>query len=129
MKHKILEKITKIEKTPYGFGGKEDFRNTQWQKEREEYGFDVRETWDLSFTFVCWLYERCVMYRERASIDMEYHKVDICGKEFTQKECIDKIINNCEIIIKEEGVYSDCCVKAMEEILDIWKEVIYFMWW
>lgn len=29
----------------------DDVRQEQWVKEREEYGFDERETWALNFSF------------------------------------------------------------------------------
>ena len=34
-----------------------DKRQEQWKKEREEYGFDERETWNLDYMFDLWFYE------------------------------------------------------------------------
>ncbi len=38
--------------------------DTKWAQQREIYGFDVRETWNMDVSFYCWLYERLMMYLE-----------------------------------------------------------------
>ena len=35
-----------------------DKREARWAKEREECGFDDRETWNLDISFVEWIYTR-----------------------------------------------------------------------
>ena len=72
-----------------------DDRREKWKEQREEYGFDERELWNLDMTFVQWLYSHLMMYKEKASqiIDLSYHKVEWENKEITLEDAIDKIIN------------------------------------
>ena len=53
MSHKYLYDILPKGKTPYDFEFDDEIRNQKWEKEREQYGFDERETWNLDFTFFC----------------------------------------------------------------------------
>lgn len=126
MRHKYLEEITNIAETPYRWCS-DTGRDEKWINERKIYGFDERETWSLDYTFFCWLYERCMMFKEINCVDLDFHKFNINGKMLTQGECIDKIINNCKRIITYKGI--DDLFVLKNEVLEIWKECIYSMWW
>ena len=62
-----------------------DTRQKEWDEQRHIYGFDERDTWSLDYSFYLWLYERTKMFLEVASIDLNCHKFDFKGKEYTQK--------------------------------------------
>lgn len=126
--HKYIEDITDIENTPYGWN-KGDGRSIEWKMDRDTYGFDERETWSLDSTFMYWLYERLMMFREVNHIDLDFHKFNIKGNEMTQRECIDKIIENCKIYIQNRYIDDELAYDLKNETLEIWKECIHSMWW
>ena len=47
-----------------------------------------RDCWDLDSAFFKWLKERLPVYLKEAGevVDLEYHKFEFRGKEYTQKE-------------------------------------------
>lgn len=132
MAHKYLEDLgINLEDTPYGYSQSEDLELESAQQ-RETYGFDDRETWSLNTTFVYWIYERVMMYKEVAedNIDLEYHIFEIEGETLTQLECIESILEKCEIIMTEPDGFNDADRYTLtQEILVIWKEIISAMWW
>lgn len=109
----------------------EDSRQEQWEKEREEYGFDERETWALDSAFYCWLYERLKMYLDVNCVNLTYHKFEYDGEELTQEECINRMIYGCEIYFQQ---YNDWNIseenqKAIDDVAKIWAIVLPAMWW
>ena len=80
-KNKYLDDLG-ISKDKYGINWadyEDDDRQVQWSKEREEYGFDTRETWNLDHLLIEWLYSHLMMYKEKASktINFTCHKFSI----------------------------------------------------
>ena len=129
MNHKYIEEIMNIEDTPYGWS-KGTGRDEMWDKQREEYGFDERETWSLDYTFIYWLYERLRMFNEVNCIkNTDIHKFKVNGVMMTQQECIDIMIDKCKNLIINRGIDDDYTYNLKNEILDIWKECIHSMWW
>lgn len=126
MAHKYIKEIVDLEKTPYGWS-ENTGRDSKWREERRIYGFDERETWSLDTTFFYWLYERLMMYKEIDFIDMDAPQFNVNGVTMTQRECIDKMISNCKEIILYEGI--DLQKELKYEVLDIWKECLFSMWW
>ena len=119
--------------TEYGtnFIGDNDERNKEWEKEREEYGFDNRETWCLDRILAEWMYSRFIMYKEVTIVNLDYHKYNIDGKEWTQRECIDKIIENTKFYLCNETYAPDSTevYEKLSEAIKIMSEVIFDMWW
>src|SRR5574344_602738 len=74
----------------------DDKRNMFWQKERDDYGFDSRETWSMDASFVCWLYEHLTMYLELNNVALESVPIAVDGKELNLAECIDIMISDCK---------------------------------
>lgn len=128
MSHKYIKEITDLNNTPYGWS-ENTGRDSIWLEQRKEYGFDERETWSLDITFFCWLYERLMMFKEVNIIDLDFHKLKINGEELTQGECINKMIDNCKAIIQSKDSDSNEIINKKDEVLNIWKECIYLMWW
>lgn len=129
MAHKYISEIINIENTPYGWCGGEDYRNLKWREQRRIYGFDERETWSLDTTFMYWLYERLMMFKEVNCINLDFHKFNVNGKEMTQRECIDKMIENCKIYIQNICINDELVYNLKNENLEILKECIHSMWW
>lgn len=111
----------------------DDKRQARWAQEREEYGFDERDTWCMDYAFYCWLYERLKMYLERASkiVQLDFHKFEYEGEELTQQECIDRMIYGCEVYFAQEDEWniSEEDRKIISDIAKIWAIVLPAMWW
>ena len=99
MAHKYLENILPKGKSPYDFECDDEIRNQKWEKEREQLGFDERETWSLDFTFFCWLYERLKRYKEVSCVDLTCKIIEINNEKKNLEEWIDIMINNAEALI------------------------------
>ena len=108
-------------------------RDEVFEKEREIYGFDSRETWSLDHVFYMWLYERLKMYIEYAGeiVDLNYHKFDFKEKEYTQLELINMMIERLESYFKKEDLFvsSEEEYEPIKEIGEIWTLVLPAMWW
>ena len=119
--------------TEYGtnFIDDNDERNEEWKKEREEFGFDSRETWCLDRTLAEWMYSRFMMYKEITVVNLDYHRYNIDGREWTQRECIDKIIENSKFYLCNETYAPDNTevYEKLSEAIKIMSEVIFDMWW
>lgn len=110
----------------------DDKRLKKWEKEREIYGFDDRETWDLQHTFYLWLYERLMKYVESASpiVNLEYHKFEFKGKEYTQIEMIDMMLERLRFVFSSSYVdFEPESIEKAREIGEIWAIVLPAMWW
>ena len=80
-----------------------DFREKEYKKYYEEVGVNPADTWNLSTTAMMWLYERLVEYRKQTKgrINLEFHTFEIDGKEYTQKQLLDDLIEIAECILCE----------------------------
>ena len=128
MNHKYLDDILPKGKTPYDFECDDEIRNQKWKKETEEYGFDEREIWNLDFTFFCWLYERLKRYKEINCVDLSCKIVKVNDEEKTLEEWIDIMINNAEALILLD-MYSEENIKLAEFTIEIFKQIIFYLWW
>lgn len=114
------------------FLGEEDSRMAMWKKQKEEYGFDSRECWNLDNIFVQWLYSHLMMYKEEASriVDLTFHKVKFDGKEYTQIEAINFIIEKCEAYLKDDRVFiPEEIYDGLEDACRLWGKILPMMWW
>ena len=112
-----------------------DKRHFKWWKQRRDYGFDDRETWNLDYELVAWLYSHCMMFKEKAGdvVELEYHKFTYDGKEYTQLEIIDYIIECLGEYLKIGASWKVGSIgEAQEKVikaLHLWAEVWPAMWW
>ena len=108
-------------------------RDELFEKEREIYGFDSRETWSLDYVFYMWLYERLKMYIEYAGeiVNLNFHKFVYKEKEYTQLELINMMIERLESYFKKEDLFvsSEEEYESIKEIGEIWALVLPAMWW
>lgn len=120
--------------TPNTYGNDtNDIRMSMWEEQREVYGFDERETWDLKWTFVFWLYERLKMFDEVNIINTKFHKFTYNGEELTLQQMIDRLLLDCEKLIKSY-VYP-CSLdangedKLFSEVKQIFVVILGYLWW
>lgn len=109
----------------------DDKRQARWAQEREEYGFDERDTWCMNYAFYCWLYERLKMYLDVNCVDLTFHKFEYEGEELTQQECIDRMLHGCEVYFQQDNDWtiSEEDQKAISDVANIWAIVLPAMWW
>lgn len=133
-RHKYFEELkNKPWWHPSDLGLVNDKRSSQWHKERRNYGFDNRETWNLNYTFYVWLYEHLMMFKAYASkvIDLDFHTFEYKGETLTQLDCINRMIEGCKVYIAnpDELEISDEEKEKVDCVLDLWKLVLPIMWW
>ena len=114
MGRKYLEDIgIKLEDMPLGFcleeaNNIEKGRGKRWYLEREKYGFDSRETWDLDYTLKLYLYERLCMYKEKLVFVKEellkIKDIEYKGKIYTHKEVIDKVLDGFKLALTKDDL-------------------------
>lgn len=121
----------KIEEYGTNFMPDNDERSESWSKQREEYGFDERETWNLDRAFIEWIYTRFMMYKEICIVDTDYHKIPYRDKEITQREAIDKVLNLAKEMLQSDWGIDDSKMVSenSREICEILKELLHYMWW
>lgn len=87
---------------------KGDTRQEEWKKERKEYGFDERDTWNLNFTLPLLVYERLKWYRMHAPIDMDSdypsNVYEFRGEQVMFGKSIDRILKSFETKLKKDDV-------------------------
>lgn len=136
-RNKYLEDIgLKPEECGTNFCTKKDDRNKKWKKQREKYGFDSRETWNLNDMFYEWLYSRLSMYVEVASkiVDLSYHTFEYIPtgesepKTVTQVEAIEIIRDEAKRMILADAWDSD--YKPFDEnIMILFCKILPALWW
>lgn len=102
----------------------DDERQQDWANERKTYGFDMREIFNLDHTFYLWLYERVKMYLETAPNDLDFHKFDYDGREYTQGQMIKLLLKYLEEYFNNNCEYTDTTCKIGE----IWGKILPTMW-
>ena len=94
--------------------------------------FDKRDTYNLNDTIACWLYERLRFFQEHTIINLDYHKFNIDGEELTQRQCIQKMVDDCKVIMLGD-IWDDESFNQMEvakyDLFKILGEVYWAMWW
>ena len=109
-----------------------DKRQAQWQQERDTYGFDERETWNLQYSFYLWLYERLKMYLLTAgvNIDLNHHRFVYNETSYTQQQMIDMMLERLEFYFSDKYQSNDQEQwPYIEEIAKLWATVLPAMWW
>lgn len=100
------------------FMSDDDSRQKSWTKEREKYGFDNRETWNLDR----------MMYKEYTIVNTSFHKIPYKDAEITQGQAIGMVLSlakQCLLNSNDDKLFYD----NLREICDLWKEVLPYMWW
>lgn len=84
----------------------------------------------MDYSGMLWLYERLKMYLDVNCINLEFHKFYFKGKEYTQQQMINMMIERLEFSFREE--YDDMDQEQytyVHEVWEIWSIVSGAMWW
>lgn len=129
-KNKYLDELgIPIER--YGVNWRDDC--SYYEQQREEYGFDQREIYDVDVIFAEWLYSHLKMYLEVAGKDLNLNSededrlIEFGNGCYTISGAIDYILERLErhLTIEEENpTYQD-----YKEALHMWAEVAMYIWW
>lgn len=131
MKRKYLDDLGVKDRWDLGFD-ETDRRMPIWQEQQQIYGFDSRECWGLDSTFYQWLYERLMMYKEKAQkvVDLTYHKFSYEGNGYTQIELIDAMLERLRLYFSDSyNEYDEKQWNYVHEIERIWAVVLPAMWY
>lgn len=120
MKHKYLRELFP-NKLPFPYS------------EEDYHDFDKRDTFSMDMVLVAWLYECLRFFQEEIDvIDLTYHKFNIDDEELNQKQCIDRMVKDCKIILLNDGAYGsefDKVNAAKDDLFKVLSKVYWAMWW
>lgn len=102
--------------------------------------FDERDTFSMDHTLIMWLYERLRFFQDEVSQDivmtdklyMFGEVVLIDGKEVTMLECVDRMVEDCKLIISAlEQIEEDWVVAeaAKNDLFKVLSKAYWAMWW
>jgi hypothetical protein len=134
-KRKYIDDLgIKYKDTPQGWCTEtNDGRIDKWKKEREEYGFDSRETWAMEYNFKLWLYERLMMYNEINCVDTSCHKFEYKNQTITQQDCIDRILEGLKLDLTskqyDESSEKEEINEKIEDVLPLFNLCFHTLWW
>lgn len=137
VKHKYLRELFPDGDLPFPYG------------EDDCADFDERDTFNLDNTLIAWLYERLRYFQDEASKIVNFdhtfgiwgEMVLIDGKEVTQRECIDRMVEDCKTILlfdegvnfddwrEEEKYFKDVIDPAKNDLFMVLSKVYWAMWW
>lgn len=129
MKHKYLREIFSEDRLPFPY------------YEEDYHDFDDRDTFNMDYTIVLWMYQCLRFFQDEASkiVNFDFHKVEIDGIELTQRQCIDRMVEDCKKILyddsafenyKDENEYIINVVDpAVDDLFMVFSKVYRHMWW
>ena len=89
------------------------------------------ECWDLDNYLVKWLNEHLKFFKEDVTgiINLEFHTYIYNGKEYTQLEIINRLIELTEELQDVYSIVPDDKEKMKDEMYDLLKLVHFDLWW
>lgn len=130
--HAYLDEL-EGEARPYSYYHPDDERQEKWQMQRDHFGFDDSETWDLNATFYAWLYEHLRMYVEVGGkvVNLSFHEFGFEGVAYSQIEIIEMILQRIRFFFSDDYDEWDNPedVAYVNEIGKLWALILPAMWW
>lgn len=128
---KYLDDIGVTDRPDTWCAGKNDPRKMSWNEQRDTYGFDFRELWNLDYTFYLWLYEHLMAYKEQSSvyIDLSTKQYDYNGKMVSQMDLIDMMLDRLRFSFSDKYHEDNADQYAyVHETEKIWAFILPAMW-
>ncbi len=121
----------------------ESGRDKKFKKQRSKYGFDARETWNLDYTLITWLYSHLLMFLEQGGqivdfkSDLHKFKIQTCQgdkiaeQEVTLYDAIKQAIAYFETYLKDDNAFINDDLKyAYAQLgLNIVSIIFSALWW
>ena len=111
-------------------------RDIKYWLQRRIRGWSDDETWNLDNENKKRVNSRFKKYKEKASkiVDLEFHRFEYEGKEYTQLQLIDRVIELTDEMLTDEYwdlIHTDAerLEKIKDEVFDIFKLIYGVMWW
>lgn len=111
--------------------GTDDFQvedNPIWKKQREEYGFDERETFNMDVTFAEWLYSHLMRYKELDNSNLHLTFTVFNNEHFTKESAIEEILSTCKEYLQLDYPERDEEIDSLVDATHIWAEILPVMW-
>ncbi len=113
---------------------KGDKRQEEWKKERKEYGFDERDTWNLNYSITILVYERLKYYREFAPVEMDKidfsHTYEVDGEKMAYGTIVDRILKGFESYLGTDDIrFDEDVYKEYQECWKLLGIIMPSLWW
>lgn len=136
-KNKFLDKIgysSNKSTSSFVFGMKKDRRAKLWKKQRKKWGgYDTRVGWNLRILLLETLYTWLKIYLNDADgyIDLSHYKFEINSETLTQKECIVRMIDDLEFVLKnlDNDKVRETVNAKVKDCFHILGECLFVLWW
>ena len=122
MKHKYLRELFQDE-LPFPYG------------EEDYHGFDERDTFGMDTTLIMWLYERLRYFQDVVTDtvvmdDPKWRTYEIDGEQLTQLQCIDRMVEDCMVILLSDDIdEAEQMDAAKDDLFKVLSKVYWAMWW
>ena len=93
-----------------------------------------KECWSLDVSFYKWLKEHLKVYLKDAGniVDLEYHKFEVDGTEYTQLEIIETmlaILDSIEELDVCDWTFQEDLKRMTSDLCKLWAIILPAMWW
>ena len=124
---KYLRELYKDDSESYMYDDKRYNRD----REIEEYGFSMMETWNLDTSLVELLYERLMRYKTQTMVNLEFHTTwdDEELDRMTQLEVINYLIELCKDYLLDDDFITGRRNYKNKKIWKVWTVLSPAMWW
>lgn len=102
--------------------------------EHDYHDFDDRDTFNMDYALIAWLYECLRYFQDMASkvIDLDYKErlFNVDGKELTHRQCIDRMVEDCKCILLDDTGYDFETINAYkDDLFKVLSQCFWAMWW
>ena len=122
MKHEYLRELFSEENMIFPYG------------EKDYHGFDERDTFNMDYTLIAWLYECLRYFQDKASkvvkLDYKERLFNVDDKELTLRQCIDRMVEDCKYILLDDADYDFKTLNVYkDDLFKVLSECFWAMWW
>lgn len=94
---------------------------------------DTPIDWNLDYELIEWLNKNLKVFYDNANevIDLRFHKFMYKGKEYTQEQMIEKLIDTTDYLKKNYFIVDNPkkIISKTNEMFTILKKIFYTLWW